>query len=132
MPFYVNTGLNLIDVLDVAQGHLLALEKGKKGDRYILGNENWTLKALLDELEKITGLPAPKREIPHWIPYTAACIDEKVLARLGKKPSLSLDGVKMAQQKMYYDATKAVKELGLVRSPINVALRRAVDWFSRK
>jgi dihydroflavonol-4-reductase len=129
MPFYVDTGLNLIDVTDVAWGHLLALKKGKSGDRYILGNQNWTLKTLLEKLAVITGLPAPGGKIPHWLPSTAAWLDERILARLGKKPSLSLDGVRMAQQKMYYDATKAVTELGLPRSPIEPALERAVNWF---
>jgi dihydroflavonol-4-reductase len=129
MPFYVDTGLNLIDVTDVAWGHLLALKKGKSGDRYILGNQNWTLKTLLEKLAVITGLPTPEGKIPYWLPSSAAWLDELILARLGKKPSLSLDGVRMAQQKMYYDATKAVTELGLPRAPIEPALERAVNWF---
>ena len=132
MPFYVDTGLNLIDVEDVAWGHLLALEKGKSGDRYILGNQNLTLKAILDRLAQITDLTAPQTLIPHWIPYTAAWIDERILASAGKKPSLSVDAVKMARQKMYYDATKAVRELGLPQSPIKAALQKAVKWFEQR
>ncbi|MDJ0689358.1 MAG: NAD-dependent epimerase/dehydratase family protein [Xenococcaceae cyanobacterium MO_188.B32] len=132
MPFYLNTGLNLIDVRDVAWGHLLALEKGKTGDRYILGNCNLTLKALLEKLAAITNIPAPNKIIPYPIPYTAAWIDEKILTLLGKKPSVPLDGVRMARQKMYYDATKAKEELGLPQSPIEPALERAIAWFQNK
>ena len=132
MPFYVDTGLNWIDVEDVAWGHLLALEKGQSGDRYILGHQNLTLKKILDHLAEITDLTAPQNLIPHFIPHTCAWIDELILSSVGKKPAVSLDGVKMARQKMYYDATKAVKELGLPQSPIKPALQKAVDWFQKK
>jgi dihydroflavonol-4-reductase len=129
MPAYVNTGLNFIDVRDVARGHLLALEKGKKGDRYILGNQNLTLKALLEQLAAMTGLEPPQREIPPWLPLSIAWIDERLLAPLGKPPSVPLDGVRMARQLMYYDSTKAVRELGLPQTPIAIALQDAVNWF---
>lgn len=129
MPAYVETGLNLIHVQDVAWGHLLALQKGKTGDRYILGNQNLSLKQLLDELSQITQLPAPARSIPAWLPLSVAWIDEQILARLGKPPSIPFDGVRMSQQPMYYDATKAVVELGLPQTPIPTALKDAVDWF---
>ena len=129
MPAYVDTGLNFIDVRDVATGHLLALQKGKSGDRYILGNQNLTLKQLLEQLAQITNLRAPQTSIPAWIPLTVAWIDEKILAPLGKTPSVPIDGVRMAQQPMYYDASKAIRELGLPQSPLNVALKDAVDWF---
>ncbi len=129
MPAYVDTGLNFIDVRDVATGHLLALQKGKSGDRYILGNQNLTLKQLLEQLAQITNLSAPQTSIPAWIPLTVAWIDEKILAPLGKTPSVPIDGVRMAQQPMYYDASKAIRELGLPQSPLNVALKDAVDWF---
>lgn len=132
MPVYVNTGLNVIDVRDVARGHLLALEKGKTGERYILGHQNMTLKALLDELSQITGISSPKNQIPSWIPFSVAWIDEKILTLLGKSPSVPLDGVKMSTQLMYYDASKAVRELGLPQSPIKVALKDAVDWFEKE
>jgi dihydroflavonol-4-reductase len=129
MPFYLNTGLNLIDVRDVAWGHLLAAQQGKSGDRYILGNQNLSLKQVLDHLAALTGQPAPSRSIPAWLPFIAAWMDEKLLARLGKSPSVPIDGVRMATQTMYYDATKAVRELGLPQSPIPQAFAAAVDWF---
>jgi hopanoid-associated sugar epimerase len=129
MPAYVDTGLNFIDVRDVAWGHLLALEKGKSGDRYILGNQNLSLKQLLEQLSQITNLPAPQISVPSWIPLTVAWIDEKILSPLGKTPTVPIDGVRMAQQPMYYDASKAIRELGLPQSPLNVALKDAVNWF---
>ena len=132
MPFYVDTGLNLIDVKDVAWGHLLALKKGRTGDRYILGNQNLAFARLLAKLEKITGLPAPQNTIPYWIPYSVAWIEENVLAKLGKKPSIALDGVKMSRQKMFYDSTKAVTELGLPLSNIDTALEKAVKYFKER
>jgi dihydroflavonol-4-reductase len=132
MPFYLDTGLNFIDVRDVAWGHLLALQKGKRGDRYILGHENLTLKSLLDKLSHITGIKAPQQQIPAWIPFTAAWVDENILPIFGKSPSVPLDGVRMAKQYMYYDASKAVNELGLPQTPIDIALQQAVDWFINK
>lgn len=129
MPFYLDTGLNFIDVRDVAWGHLLALQKGKSGDRYILGNQNLTLKQLLDQLARLTGLKAPQQAVPAWLPLGVAWVDEKILAPLGKSPSVPLDGVRMAQQPMYYDASKAVRELGLPQSDLTTALKDAVDWF---
>jgi dihydroflavonol-4-reductase len=132
MPFYLDTGLNLIGVQDVAQGHILALTKGKTGDRYILGNQNVTFKQLLGKLEQITGLPAPKYTIPYGIPYGVAWLEENVLAKFGRQPTVALDGVRMSQQKMFYDASKAVTELGLPQSNIDLALKAAVQWFQRK
>jgi dihydroflavonol-4-reductase len=129
MPFYLPTGLNFIDVRDVARGHLLALEKGRSGERYILGHQNLSLKALFDRLAQITGQSAPQYALPNWIPYTAAWIDEHLLAAIGKTPSIPVDGVRMAGQYMYYDGSKAVRELGLPQTPLDLALRDAVDWF---
>lgn len=129
MPFYLDTGLNFIDVRDVAWGHLLALLNGKTGDRYILGNQNLTLKAILDSLAQITGLQAPQHSVPAWLPFSVAWIDEILLAQLGKSPSVPIDGVRMAKQYMYYNASKAVRELGLPQTPIDTALKDAVDWF---
>ncbi|MGB8702164.1 MAG: hopanoid-associated sugar epimerase [Thermosynechococcaceae cyanobacterium] len=129
MPVYLNTGLNLIHVRDVATGHVLALEKGKTGDRYILGHENVTLQQLLQRLSTMTGLPGPKGEIPAWVPLSVAWIDEILLTRLGKPPSVPLDGVRMSQQMMFYDAAKARHELGLPQTPIQTALQESVDWF---
>lgn len=132
MPFYVDTGLNLIDVKDVAWGHILALEKGKTGDRYILGNQNLTFKQLLGKLETVTGISAPKYTIPYWIPYSVAWLEENVLTKVGKQPTVAIDGVRMSQQKMFYDASKAVHQLGLPQSDIDQALVEAVDWFRKQ
>jgi dihydroflavonol-4-reductase len=129
MPAVVDTGLNFINVQDVCQGHVLALEKGKSGDRYILGHQNLTLQDFLSQLAEVTGLPAPRLKIPHWIPLGAAWVDEMVLPQFGKVPTLALDGVRMSQQKMYYDAEKAVQELGLPQTDLRSALSSAVDWF---
>ncbi|MBP0008770.1 MULTISPECIES: hopanoid-associated sugar epimerase [unclassified Roseofilum] len=129
MPAYVDTGLNFIDVRDVAEGHILALDKGKRGDRYILGNQNLTLKTFLEYLAEITGIPAPTQTVPLWLPLTVAWIDEILLAPLGKSPSVPLDGVRMSQHSMYYDASKAVRELGLPQSNIKGAIKEAVEWF---
>lgn len=132
MPAYVNTGLNFIDVRDVARGHILALEKGKTGDRYILGHQNLSLKTLLDRLAQITGLPAPQTQVPSGLPVMVAWIDEYILARLGKTPSVPLDGARMSRQLMYYDASKAIRELGLPQSDLNIAIEDAVAWFRAK
>jgi dihydroflavonol-4-reductase len=132
MPAYVNTGLNFIDVRDVALGHIFALEKGKTGDRYILGNQNLTLKALLEKLSAITKIAAPPTVVPLWLPLTVAWVDEKILAPFGKTPSVPLDGVRMSKHPMYYDASKAIGELNLPQSPIEEALKAAVEWFYRR
>ncbi len=129
MPAYINTGLNLIDVADVAWGHLLALEKGKTGERYILGHQNMTFKRILEQLSEISGLPTPHITVPVWVPLTVAWVDECLLAPLGKTPSVPLDGVKMSKQFMYYNSSKAVQELSLPQSSIQTALKNAVDWF---
>jgi dihydroflavonol-4-reductase len=129
MPFYLNTGLNFIDVEDVAWGHLLALLKGASGRRYILGHQNMTLKSLLDLLAVHTGIPSPTVRIPYWIPYVSAWVDEKILHRLGKRPSLALDGVRMASQTMHYDSSLAIHQLGLPQSSVPAALARAIEWF---
>ena len=101
MPAYLNTGLNLIDVRDVADGHLLAYEQGETGERYILGHQNMTLKEILEELASITGLAAPKYTVPFWLPLGVAWIEEYLLAPLGKSPSVPVDGVKMSRQNMF-------------------------------
>ncbi len=129
MPAYVNTGLNFIDVRDVARGHLLALAKGRSGDRYILGHQNWTLAEFLSQLADLSQRRAPQRQIPLWLPLAVAWADERLLAPLGKRPSVPLDGVRMAAQPMYSDASKARRALGLPQSPLQNALRAAVDWF---
>lgn len=129
MPAYVDTGLNLIHVRDVAWGHLLAYQNGKTGERYILGHQNLSLKEILEKLAAITGKPAPKITIPVIVPLVVAWIDEMVLGTLGKTPSVPVDGVLMSQQKMYYDAHKAMTELNLPQTPVEQALKEAVEWF---
>lgn len=129
MPFFINTGLNFVDVRDVAWGHLLAMQKGRTGERYILGNQNLSLKALLNQVAEIVEQPAPQHSIPAWLPLSIAWLDEKILPSLGKVPSVPIDGVRMAKQLMYYDTSKAVRELGLPQTSIATALRDAVNWF---
>jgi dihydroflavonol-4-reductase len=132
MPAYVDTGLNLIDVEDVARGHILAWQKGRTGERYILGNRNMAFKEMLDILAAITGKPAPRIAVPHAIPLAVAYVDELILGRwFGKRPEVSYTSVKMSREAMYYDSSKAVRELGLPQSPVENAIRKAVDWFSR-
>jgi dihydroflavonol-4-reductase len=126
----VDTGLNLVDVRDVAAGHLLALQQGKPGERYILGYCNITLQGLLQKLADITGLKAPTRRIPYSVAYAAAWTDTLLFGTiLRRTPHIPLEGVKMAGKFMYFDAARAVRELGLPQSLIEDALCRAVDWF---
>ncbi len=130
MPAYVHTGLNLIDVEDVARGHILAWQRGRTGERYILGNRNLSLKAMLDLLAAITGKRAPRIAIPHFVPLAVAFVDERIMARyFGKTPQVSVYSVQMSRKPMYYDSSKAVRELGLPQSPIERALEKAVAWF---
>lgn len=130
MPAYVDTGLNLIDVRDVAVGTILAGEHGRIGERYILGNRNMKLKEMLELLADITGLPAPKVKMPYAVAYVAVGIENVVVDRiLRRAPAHPFEGVKMARKTMFFDAAKAVRELGLPQSPVRDALSRAVDWF---
>jgi nucleoside-diphosphate-sugar epimerase len=99
------------------------------GDRYILGNVNLSFQDFLAQLSQITGLSAPKISVPHWLPLSVAFVEEKVLVHAGKLPTVPIDGVRMAQQPMYYNAAKSVRELSLPQSPLNVAIQDAVDWF---
>ncbi|MEO7039951.1 MAG: hopanoid-associated sugar epimerase, partial [Candidatus Elarobacter sp.] len=129
MPAYVDTGLNLIDVRDVATGHLAAYERGATGARYILGNENLTLRELLRRLAQITGRRAPRVRLPYLVPLAYAGLGEFVLSRFGIAPDVSFESVRMAKQRMYYDSAKARSELGLAQSPVTDALADAVRWF---
>lgn len=130
MPAYVHTGLNLIDVEDVARGHILAWQKGRTGERYILGHRNLTLKEMLQMLAQITGKPAPRFAVPHVLPLAISFVDEMILARyFGKTPQVSYASVQMSRHAMYYDSSKAVRELGLPQSPIEGAIEKAVRWF---
>ncbi|WP_317994849.1 hopanoid-associated sugar epimerase [Vulcanimicrobium alpinum] len=129
MPAYVDTGLNLVDVGEVAAGHLAAYERGVAGERYILGSENVTLREMLARLAAITGIPAPRTRLPRAVPLAYAFAREYLLAPLGLPPDVSLESVRMAKQMMHYDATKAVEELGVAHRPVTPALERAVTWF---
>lgn len=129
MPAYVDTGMNLVDVRDVAKGHLLAAEKGRPGERYILGNRNMTLKEVFEALSRISGVPSPRLRLPHWIPMTVAALDTALAGVTGRPPRVALDSVRMSRHRMYFDSGKAVRELGLPQTPVEEALARAVTWF---
>jgi len=129
-PAYVETGLNLVDVRECARGHVTTLEKGKSGERYILGGENLTLKQILDTLAKITGLPSPMLKLPYIFAYAAGIADEIVTGRLrGREPRATIDTVRMGAKKMFASSAKAERELGWKIVPVESALRRAVEWF---
>lgn len=130
MPAYVDTGLNFVAVEDVAHGHLLAAERGKIGERYLLGGKNMTLKELLDALAKITGLPAPTRRIPHAIALIAAYMSTAFSGMMGREPRIPVEGVRIARHKMFVSDAKARKELGYASSPVEMALERAVHWYT--
>jgi dihydroflavonol-4-reductase len=131
MPAYIDTGLNLIDVADCARGHILAEEKGQLGERYILGNKNMSLKEILMALEVLTGLKAPRIKMPYWVAYSAGLACEWMSdAITHKPPAVPLAGVKMAKYFMYFDASKAVRELGLPQKSVEDALGQAVHWFT--
>ena len=129
-PAYVETGLNLVDVRECARGHLAALEKGKTGERYILGGEDLTLKQILDKLGEITGLPSPTVKLPYAIAFAAGVFGEWVTGRvLHGDPRATIDTVRMGKKKMFASSAKAGRELGWKIVPVDDALRRAVEWF---
>ena len=129
-PAYVETGLNLVDVRECARGHVAALEKGKSGERYILGGENLTLKQILDRLGAISGLPSPKVKLPYFVAYAAGAVDQTVSGRwLGREPRATIETVRMGKKKMWASSRKAERELGWKSVPADDALRRAVEWF---
>ncbi len=129
MPGYVETGLNFVGVEDCATGHLLAAEKGKIGERYLLGAENLALKQVLDELEKITGLPAPRLKIPHGLALGAAYVETAFSRLVGREPQIPVEGVKIARHLMFVDCSRAQRELGFRPGPVAAALERAVRWY---
>jgi dihydroflavonol-4-reductase len=129
-PAYVETGLNLVDVRECASGHIAAMEKGKSGERYILGGENLTLKQILDKLSVISGLPSPTLKLPYVVAYAAGAVDELFSGRLlGREPRASIETVRMGKKKMWASSDKAGRELGWKKIPVDDALRRAVQWF---
>jgi dihydroflavonol-4-reductase len=129
MPGYVETGLNFVGVEECAAGHLLVSEKGKVGERYLLGAENLTLKEVLDTLAKITGLRAPGMKIPHGVALGVAYVESVFSRLIGKEPGIPVEGVKIARHKMFVDASRAPRELGFQPGPVAAALERAVRWY---
>jgi dihydroflavonol-4-reductase len=129
MPAYLDTGLNLIDVEDCARGHLLAAEKGRIGEKYILGNRDLTLREIFTLLEKISGVPAPKIRLPYTPILLAAYINDALSRLTGREPLIPLNGVLMSKKFMFFDSSKAIRELGLPQTPVIEALTKAVAWF---
>ncbi len=131
LPAFLDTGLNWVHVRDVAIGHILAAEKGRPGERYILGNAdgNWTLQQALAVLEEITAIPAPKLRVPFLVALSASYANEALSRLTGKPPKAPLAGVRMAKYKMFFNPAKAIRELGLPQTPPRQALIDAVEWF---
>src|SRR5215471_7186918 len=129
MPGYVETGLNFVGVEECAAGHLLVSEKGKIGERYLLGAENLTLKEVLDLLARITGLPAPKLKIPHGLALGVAYANTAFSRLLGREPGIPVEGVKIARHMMFVNATRAQRELGFKPGSVGAAFERAVRWY---
>jgi dihydroflavonol-4-reductase len=129
MPAYLDTGLNIIDVVDCARGHILAAREGRIGEKYILGNENLTLQRIFAMLGEITGLAAPRVRLPYTPILLAAYVNEAISRLTGKEPLIPLAGVQMARKFMFFDPSKAVRELGLPQRPVVESLRTAVAWF---
>lgn len=129
MPAFVDTGLNFVDVQDTAGGHLLALERGRSGERYILGSENLTLHQMLERLAAVTGGRAPRLRIPHAVAYAAGMASTGWANLTGQEPRVPLDAVKMSRTKVFVSLDKAKRDLGFNPQPVDGALKRAVDWF---
>jgi len=129
MPAYIETGLNIVDVDDVAAGHLLAMEKGRTGERYILGGKNLMLREVLEILSRLSGVKAPTIKLPRLAILPLAYLNLWVANMTGQPPRIPLEGVKMAKYKMHYDCSKAIRELGIPQTPPEVALEKAVRWF---
>jgi len=129
MPGYVETGLNFVGVEECAAGHILVSEKGMIGERYLLGSQNLTLKAVLDTLAKITGLPAPTLKIPHGLALGVAYAETAFSRLIGREPQIPVEGVKIAQHMMFVDCGRAPRELGFQPGSATAAFERAVRWY---
>jgi dihydroflavonol-4-reductase len=129
MPAYLDTGLNVVDAGETAEGHLLACDRGKVGERYILGSENLTLKEIFEKLSAISGVPAPTVQIPYALAYTVGVVTTAVASVTGSEPKAPIDAVRMARKKMWVRHTKAEAELGFRPTGADGALRKAVEWF---
>ena len=125
----LDTGLNLVHVRDVARGHILAAQKGRSGEKYILGHENLPLREIFALLERLTAIPAPRVRIPYAVAWTTAAISEGWARVVGREPAVSLTAVRMAAKRMFFDPSKAIRELGLPQTPVEVALGDAIAWF---
>ena len=131
IPAYLKTGMNLVDVADVVAGHILALEKGRSGERYILGNRNVSLKEIFDILSRLTGLPAPRIRAPYWLVVGVGYADRFVEGTLlRREPAIPVEGVLASKIPAYVSCEKAVRELGQPQRPVEDALKQAVKWFS--
>jgi dihydroflavonol-4-reductase len=129
-PAYVDTGLNVVDVAEVGRGHVAAFEKGRRGERYILGGENLTLKQILDKLAALTGLPSPRVKLPYAMAMASGVVDTTVTGLLlRREPRVTIDAVRMGRKKMFVSSAKAERALGWKIVPVDDALRRAVQWF---
>jgi dihydroflavonol-4-reductase len=131
MPAFIDTGLNVVDVRDAAEGHVLASERGRDGERYILGSENLTLAQILQKLAKITGRKAPTMQLPYAVAWSAGACSTAWAGITGRPPRVPLEGVRMARKKMWVTCEKAQRELDFHPGPADQALARAVEWFSR-
>jgi len=129
MPGYVHTGLNFVGVEEAAAGHLLVAEKGRIGERYLIGSQNLTLKQLLDALARISGLSAPRFRFPHALALLAAYFDTGVSRLRGRAPNIQIEGVKIARHMMFVDCSRAQREMGFAPAPVQAALERAVRWY---
>jgi len=129
MPAYIETGMNIVDVDDVAAGHLLAMQKGRIGERYILGCKNLLLREVFEILSRLTGVKAPSLKLPRSAVLPLAYVNHWLANLTGRPPRIPLEGVKMAKYKMHYDCSKAIRELGIPQTPPEVALGKAVRWF---
>ena len=129
MPAFLDTGLNLVDAGDTAIGHLLALEKGRVGERYILGCDNLTLEQIFAHLERLSGIKAPQWRVPYGVAYAAGLVSTGWAKLTGQAPKAPLDAVKMARKKMFVSVEKAKRDLGFRPGPVHLALGRSVDWF---
>ena len=129
-PAYVDTGLNLVDVEEVARMHVTAIDRGRPGERYILGGENLSLKQILDRMSAITGVPSPTRKVPHSAAMIFAFVDEWITGRIrGREPRATVEAVRMGRKIMFANSSKAERELGFKVMPVYNALRQAIDWF---
>ncbi|HZZ85740.1 MAG TPA: hopanoid-associated sugar epimerase [Anaeromyxobacteraceae bacterium] len=132
LPAVVDTGLNVVHVRDVAEGHLLAAERGRVGERYILGHRNMTLVEILAELAELTGLPPPRVRLPYAVAWTAGAVSTAISTFITHRPpAVALEAVRMARRRMFFDAGKAVRELGLPQTPVRAAFEDAIRWFEQ-